>query len=194
MLKTAALVLLALVVAIGGGGASAWYLLQRPAGIGAVTVGGWTAFPEIGTPDADPYSKARVAREGVLALGHAEGLAYVAQRDSAGDPLMRECRYTIEGSAPASRFWTLYAADQTLSPLPSDRPRPPAIHSNELVMLPDSSVAASIGARPAAGNWLAVSGAGPMSLVLTLYDPPLGSGSGAADIQLPQILKTGCDA
>ena len=35
-------------------------------GIGAVTVGHWTAFPDLGTPQADPYSKARIAREGVI--------------------------------------------------------------------------------------------------------------------------------
>ena len=91
MLKTAFLILFVLAVSIIGGGASVWYTLKANEGMGAVTIGEWTAFPFIGTPDADPYSKARVAREGVLALGRAEGLSFSAQRDSAGEALQSEC-------------------------------------------------------------------------------------------------------
>ena len=100
MLKTAFFTLLSLAIAIGGGGGSVWYALQAQSGVGAISIGQWTAFPEIGTPDADPYSKARVAREGVLALGKAEGLSFIAERDAAGDELQRQCDYRIEGSFP----------------------------------------------------------------------------------------------
>ena len=60
MLKTALTVLLTLSLAIGGGAASVWYVLAGQSGTGALTIGSWTAFPKIGAPDADPYSKARV--------------------------------------------------------------------------------------------------------------------------------------
>ena len=82
MLKTAFFTLLSLAIAIGGGGGSVWYALQAQSGVGAISIGQWTAFPEIGTQNADPYSKARVAREGVLALGKAEGLSFIAERDA----------------------------------------------------------------------------------------------------------------
>jgi hypothetical protein len=112
MLKTAFLTLLTLVIAIGGGTASLWYVLRTQDGVGAVAIGGWTAFPDIGTPNADPYSKARVARQGSLSLGRAEGLAFAAERDTGGALLRRECSYRIEGSTVPARFWTLYAADR----------------------------------------------------------------------------------
>ena len=111
MLKTAFLIFVVLAIAIVGGGASVWYALKANEGVGAVTIGQWTAYPYIGTPDADPYSKARSASEGLLSLGRAEGISFSAERDSDGEALRRECTYMVEGPVPSARFWTLYAAD-----------------------------------------------------------------------------------
>ena len=129
MFRTVFLTLVTLAIAIGGGAASVWYALQAQEGIGAVTIGNWTAYPNMGAPDADPYSKARVAREGMLALGRAEGLAFFANRDSGGDTLSRKCSYVIEGATPPARFWTFYAADRSLAVLAGDGRRKPAANS-----------------------------------------------------------------
>ena len=109
MLNTALSVLVTLSLAIGGGAASVWYVLGNQSATGALTIGQWTAYPKIGAPGADPYSKAQLSREGVLALGSAEGVAFSAVEDSAGRPLRLECNYRIEGIAPPARFWTLFA-------------------------------------------------------------------------------------
>ncbi len=194
MLKTALFTLLVLCIAVGGGAASLWYALQAQEGVGAVTIGEWTAFPDIGTPDADPYSKARVAREGALAIGRAEGLSFSAQRDSGGDSLRRECEYKVEGSVPSARFWTLFAADASNQAIASGSRRAAALHSNQLLRMADNSVSISVGPHPDPGNWLALSGTGAMSFVLTLYDTPIASSTGVADIELPQIIKIGCHA
>ncbi len=100
MLRTILLTAFILVTAIAGGAVSVWYALRSQEGIGAVTIGPWTTFPDLGTSQADPYSKARIAREGVLSLGLAEGLAFVAQRDSDGATLDRNCTYAVEGTFP----------------------------------------------------------------------------------------------
>jgi len=194
MLKTAFLILVVLSISIVGGGASVWYTLKANESVGAVTIGEWTAFPSLGTADADPYSKARVAREGLLALGRAEGLSFSAQRDSNGDALRRECSYHIEGPVPPARFWTLYAADPAGVVIQAGSRRSSALHSNQLVRLADNSVAISAGRHPSFGNWLALSGEGPMTLVLTFFDTPISSSTGAGDIVLPSIVKAGCDA
>ena len=194
MLKTVLTTLIVVSISVLGGGASVWYMLNAKESIGAVTIGRWTAFPEIGTPDADPYAKARIAREGVLALGRAEGLTFVAQRDAAGDPLRRECRYTIEGPVPSARFWTIYAADAGDAIIASGKRRPSALHSYQLLRRADNSVSLSASAHPSPRNWLALSGAGRMSLVLTFYDTPIASSTGVADIRLPDIIGEGCDA
>ena len=194
MLKNAILTLLSLAIAIGLGGYSVWYALNAQDGVGAIRIGQWTAFPEVGTLAADPYSKARVAREGVLALGQAEGLAFVAERDDADEPLRRECTYTIEGSYPTARFWTLYAADQSLGVIDTGKPRQAALQSYQVLRRPDNSVVISVGNRPAPGNWLLTGGSGKMYFVLTFYDTPIASSTGLSDVTLPRILKAGCNA
>lgn len=194
MLKTAFAIFIVICIAILGGGASVWYALQAKESLGAVTIGGWTAFPDIGTPDADPYSKARVAREGSLALGRAEGLAFVAQQDSGGETLRRECEYKLEGPVPSARFWTLYAADPSDTVIGSGTRRAAVFHSYELLRMPDNSVSLSVGAHPRPGNWLALAGTGRMTLNLTFYDTPIASSTGVADIRLPAIVKAGCNA
>jgi hypothetical protein len=194
MLKNAFLTLLALAIAIGGGGASLWYALKAQEGIGAIHVGVWTAFPDIGTADADPYSKARVAREGVLALGRAEGLSFVAEKDSGGEPLKRQCSYTIEGGFAAARFWTLYAADGSLDAIATGKARPAALHSYQILREPDNSARISVGSQPAPGNWLMVQGAGALYFVLTFYDTTIAGNTGLSEITLPQIVKADCNA
>ena len=194
MLKTVFLTLISLAIAIGLGGYSVWYALNAQDGVGAIRIGQWTAFPDVGTLAADPYSKARVSREGVLALGRAEGLAFVAERDESGEPLKRECAYTIDGSYPTARFWTLYAADQSLGVIGTGKPRQAALQSYEVLRQPDNSVVISVGDRPASGNWLLTSGAGKMYFVLTFYDTPIASSTGLSDVSLPRILKAGCNA
>ncbi|MES0039325.1 DUF1214 domain-containing protein [Mesorhizobium sp. M0046] len=194
MLKNAFLTLLSLAIAVVGGGGSVWYALKLQDGVGAIRIGQWTAFPDIGTPTADPYSKARVAREGVLALGQAEGLSFIAERDSGGEQLKRQCTYKIAGGFPTARFWTLYAADQSLGVVETGKPRPAALQSYQVLRQADNSVVISVGSRPAPGNWLLTSGAGKMYLVLTFYDTPIASSTGLSDVTLPQIQKVGCNA
>ena len=162
MLRTVILTLATLLIAIGGGAASVWYALQAQEGIGAVTIGNWTAYPSMGAPDADPYSKARAAREGILALGRAEGLVFFSNRDSSGDTLSRKCSYVIEGATPPARFWTFYAADRSLALLPGKGKRKPAANSLALLRNADNSFTmtsaptlppATGSAFPAKGRW-----------------------------------------
>lgn len=194
MLKNVLLTFLTLAIAIGVGGGSVWYMLEAQEGVGAIHIGAWTAFPDIGTPEADPYSEARVAREGVLALGRAEGLAFVAKQDSDGEQLRRECTYSIEGGFPTARFWTLYAADKSLDVIATGKPRPAALQSYQILRRPDNTALISVGGPPSPGNWLPVAGVGTMYLVLTFYDTPIASSTGLSDVTLPRVLKAGCDA
>jgi hypothetical protein len=194
MLRTILLTAFAVAIAIVGGAGSVWYALSARQGVGALAIGPWTAYPELGTPDADPYSKARVAREGVLALGRAEGLIFTAATDSAGVALRRECSYTIEGTMPPARFWTLFAADGTMAPLATDGPRPGAIHSQEVLRHAGNAVVVTLSRHAAPGNWIATSGSDDMTVVLTLYDTPVAGGTGMAEIELPRVIRGRCDA
>ncbi|PLP59699.1 DUF1214 domain-containing protein [Mesorhizobium loti] len=193
MLKNALLTLLALTIAIGLGGGSVWYTLDAQSGGGAIRIGPWTAFPDIGTLDADPYSQARVARQGALTLGRAEGLSFVADADSSGEGLRRECSYTIEGGFPTARFWTLHVADLALESIASGRPHQAALHSYEILRQSDNSAVITVAPNAAAGNWLPVNGSGPLRFMLNFYDTPIAASTGLSDVKLPAIVKSGCN-
>ncbi|TWG99304.1 hypothetical protein L598_001500000270 [Mesorhizobium sp. J18] len=193
MLKTVLLIFVTLAVAIGGGAGSVWYALEASRGVGSVTIGQWVTFPDFGTPQADPYSRARFAREGGLSLGQAEGIAFTTNRDTAGALLRADCRYQLTGAVPPSRFWTVYATNAAGRLLPPVGRLQPALQSRELVRLGDGPATVEIGPQPVPGNWLPISGSGPIRLVLTVFDTPISGDAGVIDIRLPQVVRRGCD-
>src|SRR3990170_4069258 len=98
-------------VALGIGFGLSWYALSDGRLFGALQVGPWAAWPEAGAPAPDPYTKAHLSRTGALQLGQSEGLQFIASTDSDGRPLLRNCRYRIDGATPVATFWTLVALD-----------------------------------------------------------------------------------
>lgn len=194
MFRTIFIVAVALAIALGAGAYSAWYAVDNFDGFGALKAGDWTAYPLEGTGEADPYSRARTAREGALPLGSAEGIAFFAYADHAGVALMRGCEYRIEGNSPPARFWTLHAADNSLVPLVPRPGLPGALHSEEIVRNQDGAYVIHVAPNPRPGNWLAVQGSGPMALVMTLYDTPVTGDSGLIGVTLPAIERVSCDA
>lgn len=193
MLKTIALTILSLSVALLGGAGSVWLALDSDFEFDTVTIGEWVAFPARGTPSADPYSKARFSREADLALGHAEGLVFIARRDAAGEPLQLECSYRLEGELPPARFWTLHAKDMDGGVVSPSGGRAPALHSDALLRAPENTAVATISRHPAPSNWLALEGSGPFTLVLTLYDTAMASSARIAEVELPRLLGVSCD-
>ncbi|MFQ0814906.1 hypothetical protein AVM02_05635 [Brucella anthropi] len=189
MFKTIFNTAIVLALALGGGIWSVDKVLDRFEGFGELQVGVWSAYPAAGTPDADPYSKARAAREAYLALGTAEGLAFHARGDKSGRALRRGCTYRLSGMTPPARFWTLYPTTPDLEPV---RPRAglqAALHSREVLYDDDGSVTITIGPDAAPGNWLPVEGSGDFVLVMTLYDTPAASSSGLSDLVMPDIVR-----
>ena len=194
MLKTLFLIALALCIAIGGGVWSVLFALDHSASIGATTIGPWIAHPDSGTREADPYTRARDARDGSLALGHAEGIEFRATHDASGAPLSLTCRYRLTGQTPPARFWTLYAMDEKHRLVKGVGLQKPAVSSLNLLREGEQRhLSLSVGSEPSAGNWLAISGEGSMQLVLTLYDTPIANRADVSDSALPLIELVDCN-
>jgi hypothetical protein len=185
-------VIMALAIALGLGGWSARWALDQSAEIGTVAVGPWFANPSAGAPDADPYSKARLAKVGNLTLGLGEGVQFTADRDASGRPLRRECQYKVVGEAPAARVWTIAPYSQEGRLLQPGSGRVAWLTSNNLMRAEDNSFAIAVGPLARAGNWLATSGTGPLVLALSLYDTPVSAASGVANVVLPELTLEKC--
>lgn len=180
----------AIAATVGLGGT--WLAVDAGAGFGAVRVGPWTAYPRNGSVDADPYSRAVVARSGVMPLGLGEGLTFTARRDSAGQPLIGTCAYQVAGFVPPTRYWTI-AAETPSGALIANPAGRHGFTSGEIVRGPDGSFAISVAPTARAGNWLPVPARERFDLVLRLYDTPISGTSTVIDTaRMPTITRLGC--
>lgn len=154
------LIAIALAIAFGGGIWSTRRALDATVGFGAIRLGPWEAFPEAQTDKADPYAKSHRADAGRLLYASAEGLAFGAGGDDAGQPLDARCSYLISGHTPQARFWTLFAVMPGAAPASAASDLPTALNSRSVLRQSDGSlqIAVSTAARP--GNWLALAALG----------------------------------
>lgn len=181
-----------IVVSLGVGFGFSWYALSDGRPFGAIEVGPWSTWQAAGSPAPDPYTRAHVARNGALQLGTSEGLQFLAETDSDGLRLDRDCRYRIAGTTPVATFWTLtpVARDGTLITVPGT---PPAFHSRRLARTNDGSVALYVSKSLSPRNWLEIDGEGPFALQLNLYDASSFAGVGTdAGAELPTITREAC--
>jgi hypothetical protein len=184
-------ILVALAIATILGFGTAWWAVENGHQYGSVTIGPWTAWPNAGGPDADPYSVAMLARTGEVPLGAGEGVAFTAHTDSQGDVLSGRCRYLVTGSLPPARLWTLTAYD-SLGRLMSNPARRFGYHSRELVRAADGAVEVAVAPTVEPGNWLPLGAVDRFSLTLRLYDTPINATSRLGDLTLPRIVPEGC--
>jgi hypothetical protein len=190
---TAFLIVYALLLALGVGLSSAYWAMNGDPPFGRLRLGSWQAWPKLGSPEADPYMRAIIARRGDVPLATGEGLGFTAQTDSEGRPLDSACTYTIGAVAPIARLWTLTLYDED-GHLPATALGRRSFTSAEL--LRDSqdlfTIALSRNLQP--GNWLQLPASGPFTVVLRLYDPPGAAGANLEEVDFPVIQRLGCGA
>ena len=169
-----------------------YYSVERGLGFGAVQAGPWTVWPRSGSPEADPYARATLARTGELPLGLAEGLTFIARGDSSGAPLSNDCIYQIAGQMPPARFWTLSTATRDGGLIANSAGRY-GFTSAEILRAAGGafSITVSRGVQP--GNWLPLGSADGFLLVLRFYDTPVSATASALNAAImPLITKNGC--
>ncbi|MCD7059436.1 DUF1214 domain-containing protein [Pelagibacterium xiamenense] len=179
-----------LAVALGVGFGTSYYALTDGRLFGAIRIGPWAGWSEIGTENPDPYSRAYLARTGLLQLGKSEGIRFVARTDSEGDRLERACSYAVTGQTPGATFWTLLAADPEGATIAA-APGLSHFHSERIVYDPDG-VTLNFGPQMMPGNWLPTNETGPFTFVMTLYDAAGLAGGGSNVSTLPAIERVAC--
>jgi len=186
---------LAAYLLIGGliGLVSAWAAIGDQYGLFRKQSGPWITWPNAGSPEADPYTIAHFARAGILPAKKLEVLYFYAKTDSAGQPILARCTYTISGDVLLTSAWslTLYDGDGQLIRNPARRY---GFNNRNVIRGPDGSYVIWLAPAASPGNWLPGGRRGARQLVLRLYNPDRGYVGAPEAVPLPQIKKTGCSA
>lgn len=164
----------------------------RTLAFGHVDVDGWRGDFATGSEAADPYTRARVARHGLLALAKSEAVYLTRNTDSAGQRLSEDCTYRLTGGAMPAGWWsvTLYDAQ---SMLPANTDGALSIDASrmgagawEAVIAPE---------RPAdAAHWISSRAAGSLDLTLRLYMPePALLQAPTRTLAAPRIERISCE-
>jgi hypothetical protein len=96
---------------------TAWAALQFGGASFTEQYGHWMFSRAAGSTAAGPYTRAIVAREGLLALSAREAVYFSLYEDDQGRPLSESCVYELNGRPLHARWWsvTLYADDNFLA-------------------------------------------------------------------------------
>ena len=182
-----------ILAALGGaaiGAASAWWSTGEGAAARVPGHPAWTTDRGTGSTDANPWTRARIARIGLMALNRNEAVYYIADRDDEGRPLREHCQYTVQGGALPGAWWslTLYAQDRFLARNTDD--------AHSVAATTAQTAAAwqvSVGQQPMdAGERLSNRGAGNFTLALRVYRPTQALIDDPHAIALPRVHRQAC--
>ncbi|WP_455478574.1 DUF1214 domain-containing protein [Bartonella sp. B10] len=163
------------------------YMLNSFNNFGKFTIGEWSAYPQIGTTDADPYTKARTAKRGDISFGRTEVLIFQIWKDNNGHPLYSDCHYFLKGHIPEARLFTLYTADKSLKPHTASNEIPFELYTDNITYESDGSLHINISPTAKTGNWLATGSKKEFGLILTLYDTSITSATALKELTMPSI-------
>jgi hypothetical protein len=188
LLVTVLALALATVVGVG----TTWMTATKGTDLGTLTIGSWTARPKTGTADIDPYSRATIVRNGELPIGTGDGVAFTTASDDKKKPLDGRCDVVLSGVTPPARFWTLALYDSK-GHLVANSLQRYGFTSQEIVRAADGSFEIHVASRSRAGNWLPTGGIERYSLMLRLYDTPVGVATRSQrEAPMPAITTVGC--
>jgi hypothetical protein len=173
-MRRAGVYLAAVILGLGLGlGSALWLAGLWPArstmAFGNVDVGGWRSDFAVGSEAADPYTRARVARHGLLALAKTEAVYFTRSVDDSGEPLREACTYRLAGGAMPAGWWSVTLYDNQ-SMLPANTDEALSIDASSAGTGAWSAIIAP--QRPQGGEaWISSRSAGNFDLTLRLYMP-----------------------
>jgi hypothetical protein len=185
------LVLMAVIAAAVGLGLTA-RAVQHPPKLDAIRSGSWTAIASEGTSQIDAYALAAIAHRGEIPLAVSDGLSFRATVDDDGTELSGDCTYSLRGTIPVVRAWSLAAYDAAGAPFANPAKRY-GISSGEVAREPDGAVSLIVSPSVHPGNWLPVARGSAVTLTLRLYDTTAGAIAGGRSAPvLLSVKRLGC--
>lgn len=181
----------AIVAGLALGGASAWATLTVGIGSFSSHYGAWSLNRAAGSTAAGPYTRAIIARYGLLALSSREALYFNLDRDEHGQPLSESCIYDLAGNALATRWWsvTLYANDSYLA---RNDDHAASIDATRISAADDGTWRARVSSvQGDSANWLSSRNARRgFSLTLRVYNPQRDFAP--SEESLPKLTTVSC--
>ncbi len=173
------------------GAGSGWWTLQHGM-VQGESYAGWSGSKVTGSADADPWTRARVAVSGLLALNKSQAIYFSRNTDGSGARLREDCRYRVSGGAMPARWWsvTVYAADNYL-PLNDDD----ALSFDATEVQADAAgnwTAILAPTRPESGAWASTRKAGEFDITLRLYQPDARAQADYGSVPMPKVERLDC--
>lgn len=182
---------LVVIAGLGAGAASAVWTMKR-GGLRGEGHQGWYGSSVAGSVDADPWTRARIALTGLLALNKSQAIYFSRGTDDSGEQLREGCSYRVTGGAMPGRWWsvTVYADDDFL-PMNDDD----ALSFDATEVTPDAQgqwTAIVADKRPEAGAWASSRKAGNYTLTMRIYQPTKAAQDDLGSIVKPRFEKLSC--
>lgn len=180
-------------LAFGGGLGTAWYMIEAGSRLSTRTFGPWTTWTTAGRPEADPYTRAHTARNGLLPVSSTLELTFRAKSDSSGGRLTSACDYLVVLQDAEPAWWSLAVFDGQGKLVPNSAERF-AFNHHTAMREPDGRVAIAVARDARPGNWLPSGRSGRIVLVFTAQDAAFAASvhDGGQAKPLPEIQRTGC--
>ena len=164
----------------------------------AIDIDNWHSDWSIGSENANPYVRARVARNGLLGLRKEEAVYFLKTVDESGEPLSEACTYRISGGVLPAGWWsiTLYDSD---SRLPMNQDAHLSFDQSQADQLTDRDATAwafqvSATAPTAGTAWVSSKAGGMFDLTLRPYQPDQALlDRPIAALTPPRIERLSCD-
>lgn len=158
----------------------------------SVKAGPWLGAGREGAGEADPYTLAAAARRGLLPLGAAEGLSFIAETDNKGGGLNGRCEYAVTGPIPAARFWSISVLRPGGFPVANPAERY-GFTSADILRMDGEPVTITVAPDARSGNWLPSGRGDHFLLLLRLYDTGLSTVGAKLDAAtMPKITRVSC--
>jgi hypothetical protein len=187
ILKMSACIVISLILGIG----SAIAIMAVTSNRVSEQNGVWRYIADAGSVDADMYSRAIIARIGLLALNRSETIYFSAFEDSSGEILQENCQYELAGISPPARWWSLtaYGEDHFLIPNPD---KLYAHTASSLKVSEGEKFNIKLSPTRVDGAWIPTLGSGNPNLIFRLYNPEGDAKNSPQKLYLPSITKGEC--
>jgi hypothetical protein len=179
--------------AVFAGLGTAWYMIQAGTRLSTHAIGPWVTWTAAGRPEAEPYTRAHIALNGILPVSSTSELTFRARTDSGGSRLTSACDYAIVMDEFEPAWWGLAVFDSK-GRLIANAAERYGFTSSTAMREPDGRTIVTLARDARPGNWLPSGRSNRIVLVLTVQDSNWAAAihDRGTPKALPRVERTGC--